>query len=438
MAKRDGKNGKLGKMPAKKDNVSLKKPSATIEISGDLSLIQRKFYNAFLFVAKKSLEQDPERRKFAVSLASLKEFFGIKTRNNERLKSSIRGLMRTIVEYNYLNKEKNMIFDRMATLLSEVKIGVKSNGKDGVIEFLLPDMIRESLIREDIIYANIDLLIIKALKSKYAVMLYELCKDYEKAEIPELTIEEFRKLFGIENKHKRMSDLKKRVLEPAVSEINSNPKVPFFVEYELISKTVMNEYTHIKFHVKPKPAELKDNIIGDKKVLEAEVKENSEVKDLLALIPPEHRRKTKVVSLVLGSVETKGKEYTKAQIEYINEKYKSGKIKNYVAYLKNAIEKDYAGFEEVEDIGFVTVDDAIGYRLNVTYKGKNMYVEIAHIEIKENLEHQGIGYDKERVYLVKFDNVKTGEVAFWHEFGEEKLFEWARKNIELRKKRRES
>ena len=438
MAKRDGKNEKLGKMPAKKDNVSLKKPSATIEISGDLSLIQRKFYNAFLFVAKKSLEQDPERRKFAVSLASLKEFFGIKTRNNERLKSSIRGLMRTIVEYNYLNKEKNMIFDRMATLLSEVKIGVKSNGKDGVIEFLLPDMIRESLIREDIIYANIDLLIIKALKSKYAVMLYELCKDYEKAEIPELTIEEFRKLFGIENKHKRMSDLKKRVLEPAVSEINSNPKVPFFVEYELISKTVMNEYTHIKFHVKPKPAELKDNIIGDKKVLEAEVKENDEVKELLALIPPEHRRKTKVVSLVLGSLKDKGKEYTKAQIEYVNEKYESGKIKNYVAYLKNAIEKDYAGFEEVEDIGFVTVDDAIGYRLNVTYKGKDMYVEIAHIEIKENLEQQGIGYDKERVYLVRFDNVKTGEVAFWYEFGEEKLFEWARKNIELRKKRRES
>ncbi len=438
MPKSGKKEERLGKMPIKRDNVNLKKPSATIEVSGDLSLIQRKFYNAFLFIAKKELDKDPERRKFAVSLASLKEFFGIRTRNNERLKGSIRGLMRTIVEYNYLNKEKNMVFDRMATLLSEVKIGVKTNGKDGVIEFLLPDMIRESLIREDIIYANIDLLIIKALKSKYAVMLYELCKDYEKVEIPELTIEEFRKLFGIENKHKRMHHLRSRVLEPAVREINSNPKVPFTVEYELISRTVMNEYTHIKFHIKPKPAELKDNISKDKKILETEVKENDEAKELLALIPPEHRRKTKVISLVLGSVETKGKEYTKAQIEYVSEKYKSGKVKKYVAYLKNAIEKDYAGFEEVDDLGFVTVDDAIGYRLNVSYKGKDMYVEIAHIEIKENLEQQGIGYDKERVYLVRFDNVKTGEVAFWYEFSEEKLFEWARKNIELRKKRRES
>jgi len=417
----------LEKLPVKKDKADLKKPSATIEIAGDLSLIQRKFYNAFLFIAKKALEQNPERRKFAVSFASLKEFFGIKTRNNERLKSSIKGLMRTIVEYNYLNKERNMIFNRMATLLSEVKIGVKTNGKDGVIEFILPDMIQEALIREDIIYANIDLLIIKALKSKYAIMLYELCKDYEKAEIPEMTIEEFRHLFGIENKHKRMSDLRKRVLDPACKEINSNPRVPFTVEYELISRTVMHEYTHIKFHIKPKSAELKDT--ESQKILEVEIKENDEVRELLAIIPSEYRKKKNVASLILESVEKKGVEYTKAQIEYTVNKLKEGKIKDFVAYLKQAIEKDFAGSEEVDDIGFITVDDAIGYRGYIQHEGKRKYVEIAHIELDENQSN-----NRKRTYLVRIDDVETGEVVTWSRMKEEKLLEYARRNAELKKK----
>ena len=42
------------------------------------------------------------------------------------------------------------------------------------------------------IYAKIDLIVIKGLKSKYSIILYELLKDYENVEIPVLSIEKFR------------------------------------------------------------------------------------------------------------------------------------------------------------------------------------------------------------------------------------------------------
>ena len=421
----------------KKSKVNLKKPSATIAIAGDLSKVQRQFYNAFLYVAKKSLEKNIERRKFAVSLPGLRKFFGVKTRNYDRLKGSIKGLMRTIVEYNYFNKEKNVIFDRMATLLSEVRIVMKGDGKDGIIEFILPDMVRESLIREDIVYANIDLLIIRALKSKYAIALYELCKDYEKVEVPEMTMEEFRHLFGIEDKYKKIQHLKERVLNPACEEINRNPKIPFIVEYELIRRGVMNEYTHIKFHIRPKPAELEDKEAENVKDLETKVKENDEIKDLLAMIPATYRRKKKVVSLVLGGVETKSVEYIKAQIDYVLNKFKKGKVENFEAYLKQAIENDYAGFEEVDDIGFITVDDAIGFRGYITKNGKEHYVEITVVEPKENNSDELIGRDREREYLVRLDEVETGELFNWYEMSEKKLLEYAKRNVERRKKIRE-
>ena len=420
----------------KKNAVVLQKPSATIAIRVDMTAIQRKYYDAMLFIAKQELKKDYNKKTFTVPFAEIQSILskGERSRNYKYYFERLMELKTKNAEYNILQKDGSQRYG-MISLLSDIDILLDKNRKILEVTFELPEKIKMAIIDKNGIYANLNLVIIRGLKSKYAIVLYELIKDYEKVEIPEMTIGEFRKIFGIENRYKAFYDVKKYVLDPAIKELNENENIDFVVSYEL--KKTGNSYTHIKFHVKPKPAKVKLEQQA-KKVLEAEVKENDEAKELLALIPSEHRRKNRVVSLVLGSLKDKGKEYTKAQIEYAVSKLKAGKVKSFTAYLKNAIEKDYAEFEEVEDIGFVTVDDAIGYRLNVTYKGKDMYVEIAHIEIKENLEQQGIGYDKERVYLVRFDNVKTGEVAFWHEFGEEKLFEWARKNIELRKKRRES
>ena len=421
----------------KKNAVVLQKPSATIAIRVDMTAIQRKYYDAMLFVAKQELKRDYNKKTFTVPFAEIQSILskGERSRNYKYYFEKLMELKMKNAEYNILQKDGNQRYG-MISLLSDIDILLDKNKKILEVTFELPEKIKMAIVDKNGIYANLNLVIIRGLRSKYAIVLYELIKDYEKVEIPEMTIGEFRKIFGIENRYKAFYDVKKYVLDPAVKELNENENIDFIVSYNL--KKTGNSYTHIKFHVKPKPTKLKDNISKDKKILETEIKENDEAKELLALIPPEYRRKSNIISLVLGSLKENGKEYTKAQIEYTVNKLKAGKIDRFSAYLKKAIEKDYAGFEEVDDLGFVTVEDAIGYRGKIKCDGKKYYVEIAHIELDDTVGQDSlIGYDKERRYLVRLDNVETGEVVTWQKVSEKKLLEIASRNIELRKARKE-
>ena len=420
----------------KKNAVVLQKPSGTIAVRVDLDAIQRKFYDALLYIAKHELKENKEKKRFTIHLKDIKAILSKDdkiNKNNSYYIEKLKEIKKKDAEYNILDKDKGLKIKGWVSLVSDLQITEDEKAKVVSITFELPERIKWALVDPDGVYANINLVIVRGLKSKYAIILYELVKDYEKVEIPEMMIDDFRKLFNVEDKYKRMTHLRARVLEPAIKELNKNENVDFLVSYEL--KKTGKVYTHIKFHVNPKPARVK-LYQQAKKVLELEVKENDEAKELLALIPSEYRRRNNIVSLVLGSLKENGKEYTKAQIEYAVNKLKAGKIKSFSAYLKNAIEKDYAGFEEV-DIDFVTPEDAVGYRGDIKWRGEKRYVEIAHIEIKEP-EEQGVGYDKERKYLVRLDDVKTSELVTWWEVSEEKLLEYARRNVELRKARKET
>ena len=421
----------------KKNAVVLQKPSGTVAIRVDLDAIQRKFYDALLYIAKHDLRENKDKKRFTVLLKDIKAILNKNdkiNKNNSYYIEKLKEIKKKDAEYNILDKDKGLKIKGWVSLVSDLQVTEDEKAKVVSITFELPERIKWALIDPNGLYANINLIIVRGLKSKYAIILYELVKDYEKVEIPEMTIDDFRKLFNIENKYKgRIDHVKEYVLDPAVKELNENENVDFLVSYEL--KKTGKVYTHIKFHVKPKPAKIKLEQQA-KKVLEAEVKENDDVKELLALIPSEHRRKNRVVSLVLGSLNDSGKEYTKAQIEYAVGKLKAGKVKSFAAYLKNAIEKDYAGFDEIDDIGFVTPDDAIGYRGYITHEGEERYVEIAHVEIDEPSE-QGIGYDRERKYLVRLDDAETGKLVAWRRVSEKKLLEYAKRNIERRKARKE-
>ena len=421
----------------KKNAVVLQKPSGTVAIRVDLDAIQRKFYDALLYIAKHDLRENKDKKRFTVLLKDIKAILNKNdkiNKNNSYYIEKLKEIKKKDAEYNILDKDKGLKIKGWVSLVSDLQVTEDEKAKVVSITFELPERIKWALIDPNGLYANINLIIVRGLKSKYAIILYELVKDYEKVEIPEMTIDDFRKLFNIENKYKgRIDHVKEYVLDPAVKELNENENVDFLVSYEL--KKTGKVYTHIKFHVKPKPAKIKLEQQA-KKVLEAEVKENDDVKELLALIPSEHRRKNRVVSLVLGSLKDSGKEYTKAQIEYAVGKLKAGKVKSFTAYLKNAIEKDYAGFDEMDDIGFVTPDDAIGYRGYITHEGEERYVEIAHVEIDEPSE-QGIGYDRERKYLVRLDDAETGKLVAWRRVSEKKLLEYAKRNIERRKARKE-
>jgi len=411
----------MGILDSMKRAVILQKPSGTIAIGGNLDIRERKFYNVFLKVAEEVLKKSPQQHIFITTLTELKKTLNVKEddKNNTTLKKIIKRMHEIDFEYNVLGKDK--MIEGYASLIDNVKFVTDLATGSVTISYSLPEDVRLSMVEKNGIYASINLIVVKGLKSKYSVVLYELIRDYNKVEVPQMDIGKFRKIFGVENKYKEMANLRKRVLDSAVNELNENENIDFLVSYKL--QKTGKAYTHIKFHIKPKPKVLKLKQQANK-ILESTVKENEEIKELLLMIPSEYRRKEKVVSLLLGSIETKGKEYTKAQIEYTVSKFNSGKVKDFVAYLKQAIEKDYAAVEELElgpDV--VKPDDAVGYEGESIGKPETK-IRILSVEEKED----------EEIYIVSVKNMNTDEVV-WVEVEHDRIIEYAKKNIEMKKKR---
>jgi len=185
------------------------------------------------------------------------------------------------------------------------------------------------------IYTYIDLVIIKDLRSKYAIALYELLKDYQNVKELTLEISKFRELMGVDsNKYTIFSMFKDRVIDKAIIEINKSPKIDFTVEYEL--KKSGKKYSHVKFIIKKK-----SKLEVEKLKLESK-KENAKIEILLVLIPEQFRTKS-IKNLLIDAIEQYSIEYIEAQINFVN---KQNNVKNYGAYLKLALLEDYAGYEE--------------------------------------------------------------------------------------------
>ncbi len=128
-------------------------------------------------------------------------------------------------------------------------------------------------------------LVVKGLQSKYSIILYKFIQNYQNVKIPEMTMEEFRKIFEIEKKYNgRINNLKAKVLDFALNEINRNDNIDFLVDYEL--KKTGKVYTHIKFEVKQKPMKIQLQELEKEKQVKEE--DNEQVKeDNLDIITPE-------------------------------------------------------------------------------------------------------------------------------------------------------
>lgn len=317
-----------------KKAIVLQKPSGTIAIGGDLNALERKFYNAFLYVGKKELEKDTKKDWFEVKLIVLKRFFGLEDdKNNQYFKDVIiRNLVNTTIEYNMLGKDKTIT--GIATALNNVEIVMDNKTQETTIRFSLPIRVKEALINKNEMYASIDLVIIKGLKSKYSVILYEICKDYEKARVPVMSMDKFRKIFGVENKYKKMPDLRKFVLDSACEELNNNPDVGFTVSYELVKSG--KSYQSIRFYTKTKPLKYRRQLQPTE-----EFGEQFQSPILMDLIPQRYQTRPmeKYIANCLNEYDA---DYLRRQIEYVN----SRDPKEYFSYLKQAIKEDYANNEE--------------------------------------------------------------------------------------------
>jgi len=349
----------------KKNAVILQKPSGTIAVRVDITAEQRRLYNGLLWVARETIKKNKDERHYSINLAELKKLLNKseQDKNNDYYKDKMKELMQKIAEYNILSKDKRM--SGAFVLVSHIRFEEDKETKETVVKFEIPEFVRERLVNpQDSLYANINLVVIRGLTSKYAIILYELVRDYQRSEIPVMEMKKFKEIFGIDkvNSYNRIDNLKAKVLDKAVEELNNNENIDFTVSYKLIRQG--KAYKYIKFEIKPK---LKQKMLEEKR-------DNMHLKVLIDAVPEQERSK-QLENYLANCLKNYDAKYLLHQIKYVVEQ----KPKNFVAYLKKSIEEDYANTEAIEEkerIEKARIENIIKRRLEELEKEKQHDIDV--------------------------------------------------------------
>ena len=173
--------------------------------------------------------------------------------------------------YKILKEAESNLFRRYFTFLSERNNKVRTNwiqqaeyfDNEGAIEIIFTTAVIKEITRIDgyeQMFTQYALSQIADLNSNYSVRLYELLKQWTTAKKVTFELEKFREQLGIGvNEYSRMSDFKRRVLDVALSEINSKTDIQASYEQEKKGRQI----TGFKFKVltkdKPKNAKQESN-----------------------------------------------------------------------------------------------------------------------------------------------------------------------------------
>ena len=194
------------------------KHSAAIQIENNMTLLQRRAWNALLYNAYNELDKKEEHQ---ISLQYLSQLVGYDSHDMEYLKEASMAMLRCIVQYNVLGKDGSLERWGATALLAQADI----QKKKGLFIYAYSPELRRRLHNPEM-YARLDLDLQKQFGSKYALALWELCTDYlgsgrEYGETPFIPLETFRKLMGIaDGMYPEFMRLNEKVLKPAIIEVN--------------------------------------------------------------------------------------------------------------------------------------------------------------------------------------------------------------------------
>ena len=218
------------------DEIIIYKPNELIEIvNRPISEVGLKVYN---FIIKKL--QDLETDRIVIPLSELL------IENNTNYEYI----------YNYLDELQKIqvkSIDKRGKLWGSFVLLAEYKKVDEGIFVQVPATIHKALCmkgkkQEELYYTTIKLLEEKSFKCSYSLIFYEIIKKYdgENIEMPIYTLEEIRQMTGTVNKYKLYYDFKKRVLNPAMEEINKfSQKYSYDFKEIKIGKTI-NKIQFIK------------------------------------------------------------------------------------------------------------------------------------------------------------------------------------------------
>ena len=231
------------------------KASPAIQIQSRISLLQRRAWNVLLANAYNEL---PDKDIHSVSMAELAAKLGFGDGNQEYLKEMLRSLRSCEVEWNLLNKDNKQVWG-IAGLLASVEI------EEGICSYEFPKPLRLKL-HNPRVYAKLNLRLQNQFRSRYALVLWEICFDYfdtdrDQGETPFIPLEVFKGLMGLEkDEYPVFKVLNRDVIKPAIKEIND--LTDYHVEVE--QKRLGRRIGELKFRItKVKQLPVQESLFPD-------------------------------------------------------------------------------------------------------------------------------------------------------------------------------
>ncbi len=219
-----------------KDGKEVKKHIGAIHINGRLTLLQRKIANVLLLNAYEDLVNKEEHQ---ISIRILAEFVGFDSNDHQLIKNALETLAKTIIKWNLLDKDGVEEWG-ISSMLAHAHI------REGVCSYSYSIALREKLYNPDL-YASINLDVQKRFASGYALAIYENCLRYRTIGVTGwISLEIWRELLGLEeDQYTLFKDFNKRVLKPAIQEINESSDILLDAEYKREKRYV----TALKFKI---------------------------------------------------------------------------------------------------------------------------------------------------------------------------------------------
>ena len=228
--------------------------SATIQISNNMTLLQRKIWTATLYHAYHHLLK---RDKHVINLKKLAEYSGYNSKDYAHFQKAALALPSISVRWNILDKDDAWKgIKGAAAMLADAEI------EEGIYTYSYGAIFREKLYNPRM-YAKLSMEMMRQFGSKYGYALFLLGLDYfdesrDTGETPFIPLPSFRELMGIDDGvYSQFKDLNKWVIKPGLNAVNTLAHFSMDVERQRVGRRI----AALKFKMmrKKEIMELKDD-----------------------------------------------------------------------------------------------------------------------------------------------------------------------------------
>lgn len=302
-------------------DATIKQSNALIIAKYKLTVNEQKLLVAIISQIDKN---SPEFYKIRLKVADLAEFCNINSTN-----------------------KYTQIRDTMVKLMSRLVVIPKKDGgeyithwiqtsryypNESIIEYKIDDELKPELLQLKSAFFEHNAKIYMCLNSAYSIRMYDILSKMVKVGDFEYNLDFFRKIFQLNKTYNVFGNLKKRIIEPALAEINEKSDIS--IKHEYIKEG--RNYTKIHFVIKSKA---KKNIMPPsehpvkREALDAESQDM-----LLRLINPDRWDLTEDIARKM--IKKHGLERIEKNIQYAYQ-YRNGK-ENLGGWLISCIDRDEA------------------------------------------------------------------------------------------------